>query len=256
MDILRTKKRAFTLAEVLITLAVVGIVAASTIPAVVTKLTRQEYVTKLQKAHNTLSNAFRAAELEYGPAEFWSNADGKFVEKHFLSQLDILTSCGLSASNGLCFGAVRNLNDNTDFIPIMMGPFLRQSSPTTGNAYRFITTDGIAYAYDNGANAASNTMQSLRTNAHIVWVDVNGPKPPNVLGRDVFAFFIRAETSETSAHPMRGVFALGAVNINGNYISDSSVRDTNATYGCTRNSSASAGLYCAGKVLSEGGMNY
>jgi len=47
-------KQAFTLAEVLLTLAVIGVVAALTIPAVITKVAKDQYVVGLKKAYNTL----------------------------------------------------------------------------------------------------------------------------------------------------------------------------------------------------------
>jgi len=44
------KTKAFTLAEVLLTLAIIGVVAALTIPAVITKVTKDQYVTGLKKS--------------------------------------------------------------------------------------------------------------------------------------------------------------------------------------------------------------
>ena len=51
------KKYAFTLAEVLITLAVIGIVAALSIPSVISNTQQQEFKTGLRKAVSVLNSA-------------------------------------------------------------------------------------------------------------------------------------------------------------------------------------------------------
>ena len=62
---------AFTLAEVLITLAIIGIVAALTIPALITKYKKTVTVNKLKKFYSVMSNATNLAIAEYGPMENW-----------------------------------------------------------------------------------------------------------------------------------------------------------------------------------------
>ena len=50
-------KKAFTLAEVLITLTIIGVIAAITIPNLMQKYTKHQYVVGLKKAYSELSNA-------------------------------------------------------------------------------------------------------------------------------------------------------------------------------------------------------
>ena len=50
-------KKGFTLAEVLITLGVIGVVAALTVPNVLQSHQKKVWVTQLQKAYNQVSNA-------------------------------------------------------------------------------------------------------------------------------------------------------------------------------------------------------
>ena len=61
------KKFGFTLAEVLITLAIIGIVAALTIPTVVANYNKHAQYTAFMKMYNTLSNAFSLASAESSP---------------------------------------------------------------------------------------------------------------------------------------------------------------------------------------------
>ena len=51
------KKYSFTLSEVLITLVVIGIIAAITVPMILNSLHNQEYKTGYKKAYSDLSNA-------------------------------------------------------------------------------------------------------------------------------------------------------------------------------------------------------
>ena len=52
-------KKAFTLAEILITLAIIGIVAAIAIPDILLTIQHRDFVTKLLKMQNILSTAYR-----------------------------------------------------------------------------------------------------------------------------------------------------------------------------------------------------
>ena len=54
-------KKAFTLAEVLVTLGIIGVVAAMTMPNLMSNYQRQSYVTQLRKIHSELSQAVEAA---------------------------------------------------------------------------------------------------------------------------------------------------------------------------------------------------
>lgn len=53
------RKIAFTLAEVLITLGIIGIVAAMTLPALINKYQQKQTITQLQKVYSVLNQALR-----------------------------------------------------------------------------------------------------------------------------------------------------------------------------------------------------
>lgn len=65
------KNKAFTLAEVLITLAIIGVVAAMTLPALIQKRTNTEVESKLKKIYTTMNQAILMSELDNGPKEYW-----------------------------------------------------------------------------------------------------------------------------------------------------------------------------------------
>ena len=64
-------EKGFTLSEVLITLVVIGIVSVITVPLIIQNHKKEETITKLQKFHTTICNAFRLAESQNGNAEDW-----------------------------------------------------------------------------------------------------------------------------------------------------------------------------------------
>lgn len=65
------KKYGFTMAEVLITLGVIGVVAAMTLPTLVQKYRNRVVETRLQKFYSVMNQAVRMAEVEYGDKKVW-----------------------------------------------------------------------------------------------------------------------------------------------------------------------------------------
>ena len=72
------RKAAFTLAEVLITLGVIGVVAALTLPAFINNYEKHVTLTRLKYSYNIFSNMIRRAEADYGDITEWGiDADGR-----------------------------------------------------------------------------------------------------------------------------------------------------------------------------------
>ena len=65
------KKFAFTLSEVLITIAIIGIVAILTVPNLVTQYQKFVVETRLKKAYVTFTQAMQLAIAEYGSPKHW-----------------------------------------------------------------------------------------------------------------------------------------------------------------------------------------
>ena len=88
---------AFTLAEVLITLAIIGIVAAMTLPALIEKHQKRVVLTRLKKFYTGINQAVRMAEAEYGDCEYWdypTNDDYEsakvFFDKYWAPYLNVI----------------------------------------------------------------------------------------------------------------------------------------------------------------------
>lgn len=73
------RKVAFTLAEVLITLGIVGVVAALTLPTVMSNHRKMVVESKLKKFYSTMSQAVIAAEYEHGePVQNWDTFSSSY----------------------------------------------------------------------------------------------------------------------------------------------------------------------------------
>ena len=62
---------AFTLAEVLITLRIIGIVAAMTMPSLIAKHQKKVVETRLAKFYSSINQAVQLAEVQYGDKKYW-----------------------------------------------------------------------------------------------------------------------------------------------------------------------------------------
>lgn len=66
----------FTLAEVLITLGIIAVVAAMTIPLLVSSYQKEALATSLEKFYTTMYQATKRSEVDNGPVSSWNFGDG------------------------------------------------------------------------------------------------------------------------------------------------------------------------------------
>ena len=80
----QSRKSAFTLAETLIVMGIIGVVAALTLPNLNSSTGEKEKVVKLQKIYSNLQDALGRAEAVYGPCDEWCGVPDENCEKrHF-----------------------------------------------------------------------------------------------------------------------------------------------------------------------------
>lgn len=72
-------EHAFTLAEVLITLGIIGIVAALTMPMLLSNSRKQVVETRLAKFYSTMNQAIQQSEVDNGPKEYWPDLGNGFL---------------------------------------------------------------------------------------------------------------------------------------------------------------------------------
>lgn len=181
------QSQAFTLAEVLITLGIIGIVAAMTVPTLITKYKNKQAVSQLKKSYAIVSNAFRMAEAKHGPVMDWSEWDDAEVilDKYIIPELKIGKKYGKSSDShfSLCYEENSKLHANSYNSMYVWLSNVYLSSPIVKNVTASVQlVDGACL----GINPKSDPSYGL-----YLFLDVNGSiKGPNIVGRDLFFFYI------------------------------------------------------------------
>ena len=93
-------KKAFTLSEVLITLVVIGVVAAITLPTVFGDWQKERTLSALKKTYSVFSNAMQLAIMKEGPIDTWkikTYATGawEFTEMYVLPYVSVAKNCNV-----------------------------------------------------------------------------------------------------------------------------------------------------------------
>lgn len=178
-------KKGFTLAEVLITLGIIGVVAAMTIPALMNSTKENEYQVALKKTMSTLSNGLQTLVAKNGGS----------------------VNVGTVGSNAQTF--------RDDFCTVL--------NCTKGTSTD-IWTDTIWYKYYKAGNdtyfgAGEDNSAALNDGAllyFVAWnscnvaginmcgyihVDINGRKPPNMWGKDLYRLYVTLNNGTYSILP-------------------------------------------------------
>lgn len=195
----KISKNGFTLAEVLITLVIVGVIAAMTIPTVINNTKKQEYVSRLKKTYSALSQASAKIIAEEGSAVNWATST-ETIYNLLKKNLVNVKECGTGSG---CFQGEYKWKDNTtahDF--------------DSANRYKFTLADGAFVSmtkdYGDFSSTCSANLSGSVNVCQIILVDINGAKKPNKVGQDTFAFVLKND----GLYPT-GCDSDGCSNING-----------------------------------------
>lgn len=189
-------KKAFTLAEVLITLGIIGVVAAMTIPTLIANTRGAQYRSRLKKAISTISQAAKMSQAQYG-FDF-SGLDGACSSNGAQDNPEnVQTICALL--NGTLTGAtyVNSLSDlkvNSTKNYSFTSNYLKGLGYVNASSYHaYILSDGTLFAFYKGLGASNacsmplgETLKgSYPTGADFTlsdcvgFIDVNGAQLPN-----------------------------------------------------------------------------
>ena len=175
------KKKAFTLAEVLITLGIIGVVAALVMPGLIANYQKRQYVTQLQKVYSELAQAAKhlmADEgvdkltdtdmLYVGENDAHSSESAEFAKQFLYKYFKVAQDCGYSNSKGNCFAKSYKTINNT----------VQNAMESSYPGYCVQTAGGASICMWPGNDYS------------IAWgiIDINGAKGPNIAGRDLFSF--------------------------------------------------------------------
>uniref|UniRef100_UPI004024D85A type II secretion system protein n=1 Tax=Candidatus Scatousia sp. TaxID=3085663 RepID=UPI004024D85A len=224
-------KSAFTLAEVLITLGIIGIVAAMTLPALVQNYQKMVVKNQFKKVYATLQSAIRKAEadLDYKPECYYWNKNPYGAAKCVEYKAN-----GDCAKNELQNGGALPSDYNGKFadcstLKSIMEKNLKVVKKCTSNAFKqncipdYKGIDTVLKDEQNGEiddfelnkqtsgcrgwrenniktskevwNLADGTIILFYEGFQLFAVDVNGMKGPNKWGHDLFAFSLKSSFS-------------------------------------------------------------
>lgn len=172
-----SKNKGFTLAEVLITLGVIGIVAAMTLPTLIENYQKKVTASKLKKAYSELNEVLKQAVAEYGPTSDWEdwpsdvwNSDSlseRWVKKYIIpytkvtKQGDIYKNSKLGVPNTVGIDGGKNAVTST---------------------YTIVKPDGTIWGFMPNVNNGTGVR---------IYVFLNTPKTRDaILGKDVFTFLL------------------------------------------------------------------
>lgn len=160
---------AYTLAEVLVTIGVIGVVSAITLPSLIKNYNNYITAQKLKKAYHTLSNGIKMAEVEYGPIKDWST-DGdmrEYYNKYFQPYFKGIKLCSSTYNCGYK-GFDKNKWTGANW-----------GVETGSDRLLFKLIDGTVIFYPT---------RSGNTKVYYFYVDINGIHKPNELNKDVYKF--------------------------------------------------------------------
>ena len=170
---------AFTLAEVLITLGIIGVVAAMTMPSLITAKQEKATISTIKKNYSIFANALLMAQNDNGELYTWGitkDADGlNLVSSNLKPYLKIIEDCGVGEKSDCAPG------DNGKFKDLTGRK--RTEDFSSSDYYSFRLNDGTAVAL-----RITNACNNLDTNCVEFYIDTNGKKYPNTLGKDIFYF--------------------------------------------------------------------
>ena len=184
-------KKAFTLAEVLITLGIIGIVAAMTLPVLVASYQKQVTVSKLKKVYSVLSQAVNFAVMD-GDYSSISYSDGS--NEGMKSWYDAIVEPYIKVSK-TCIYEEGCWNDGTKLLDGSTPRYDMAKKGIGGNNITFDTVDGFFITIDvwEGSDITSTLGVNTEFQGVVMYIDVNGKTAPNIVGKDIFVLTYTAE---------------------------------------------------------------
>ncbi len=214
------KFNAFTLAEVLITLSIIGVVASITMPALINNIKYHSYDNAKRKVLNSIGEAGKLLAIE-GNITGASDAED-FVKNRLANKLSIakmcdsahLSDCGLPSKFFKTDGKTEmdmptKMKEQTANTVFNYGTTATKAYADK-NSYGFVMNNGYSVnLFYNGAcepdvknTAAMNENYYYYTQNHMCFFaiyDMNGKGGPNVVGKDIGLAGVYYPNEETRA---------------------------------------------------------
>ena len=233
----------FTLAEVLITLGIIGVVAALTIPTLISNYQKKVWINQLKKTYSVLNEGYKQIMSNEGCTDMICTGlmenDNSFLFSNEKVKNKFITTFKLT-----------NVNSSQWNYAIKKADDICGSNATFSGCIQYLGGEDVSLigsTADGNVIAFTGVMYLLG----LVFVDTNGLRGPNEMGRDVFIF---AYTDKM----ISPLYSRAHINWVKEVSGSSSIftEDERKQYveqGC----SADSGVTCAEKIIMDGWqMNY
>lgn len=183
---MKKNKKGFTLAEVLITMTIIGVVAAISMPLLTAAHKPIEYAAKVKKAYNAVDNAIEISKAEYnlsrqqifssnnGLGRLNSSSINDFYNNFIANNIKVSKKVSVNNDNSQGQGQTNN-----------SGSGAGAGNQVANNALKLYLEDGTTLTLTKNNNMFS-----------IMFVDINGDKVPNLIGKDVYAFSFNTNNND------------------------------------------------------------
>ena len=179
---MKNKYFAFTLAETLIVIGIIGVVAALVIPYLNSSTNHAQEVAKYKKVYSELFNAHESAIVEYGPISTWNkrcdNSYGAGCLQKYLDRISDFLKVSNNCYSNCAKGVYTKLHENTS------EEYFKAHTATLNDGTTIMTN---SFAYPN----CDHYNQTLYDYCGYLFVDLDGPqKGKNTWGIDLFQFIV------------------------------------------------------------------
>ena len=228
-------KKGFTLAEILITLGVIGVVAALTLPTLIKHYQQHKTVNRLKQTYSIISQAVRMSETENGLLESW-NMPGpsafnsntytygkRFFEQYLKPYIKVVKECKYLSNE--CWA--------DEYIHASGRIDNQYFSASKNQTYSVVLSNGSVIGF------------RPRTVTCDVFIDLNGKKGPNRFGKDAFDIII----AKTSINDYRGIFNKSGIYMYGQGKDRTTLRS--GDNGCIKKG-ISSGFFCGALIMHDG----
>lgn len=177
----------FTIAEVLVTLGIIGVVAALTLPALIQNYQKKATATSVKKAYSELNQVIQMAKADYGDPSGWSYYEqdnlAEWVQTYIEPYIKVIQHTGSCTQNIKCLGLA---------LPVAI-----KAKPGSGYVGHYVLTktgDTFGYGFFRYGSVYEPVTR--------VRVYIRNPKKGSAfIGKDVFTFIFDRREANPSFRP-------------------------------------------------------
>ena len=231
------KKFGFTLAEVLITMTIIGVVAALTTPALYNNAHNAQVGPKLAKIKSTIENAneqlMQVEEVGRLSTLLTDIPDDSSINQEYVNMLSTNMRLEQGTRSSSISDFYNNAIGNITLTDIDGGQLQGITDRNIIDVLTWQTVEGANIGFDMQANRGADGGHWF------IYVDINGSSTPNRFGRDIFAFILNNNGSLTP---------YGEFN---NANNNASWQNLCPSGGPVNNADATAGLACTATIFAN-----